>query len=205
MLKPRLALLTLSVISLSAVGCKTYVPAAFKQGHGLQDYPVLLIPFSELRSDLWYTESRRGDGLVRYLDRWIRENASHDLVVDETIIEKVRNWPTDRISRKNWRTLLADSDAEYVVVGDLKEVRLQSQKMIGLLDASGTARFRVIEAKTGKTIYLKDELTMTRGGRTEEIDVPIMSMGSDRAGGTRRVLALLAKGIGRELYGYYKE
>ena len=101
--------------------------------------------------------------------------------------------------------LLADSEADYVVVGDLKNIRLQSQKMIGLLDASGTVRFRVIEAKTGKTIYSKQDLSMSIGNREEEIDIPIMAMGSDQVAVSKRVLALLGKAVGRELYGYYKD
>lgn len=197
--------LTIGVFVLSAIGCETFVPATFNQGDGLQDATVLIVPFSELREDLWYTESRRGDALARYLDRWIRENASHDLVVDDTVIEKIRDWPSDRISRMNWRSLLADSEADYVVVGDLKNIRLQSQKMIGLLDASGTVRFRVIEAKTGKTIYSKQDLSMSIGNREEEIDIPIMAMGSDQVAVSKRVLALLGKAVGRELYGYYKD
>ncbi len=195
------------LVSLAA-GCSSPTPALFNRGDGLREKTVLIVPFSELTQNRWYGESGRGVFLAGALRGWVArewEAGFADSQDEDMIIDRVRDWPRETISSAEWRSLVRKTNVEYVVVGDLKSVRLKSTHRINLLDAEATVRYRVIDAVRGKEVFVQRNKSVTLGGRTDEIDIPILEMGSDEKKVEMRLLATTAKQIGKELYGYHRD
>ena len=208
-LRCRAALFTLGLIALTALGgCTvTFKRAVFNQGDGVRDASVLIVPFSELPQNRWYGESKRGNFVASALKSWVGKNHEQDFPdseVQESLIDKVYNWPEERISSKQWKALVAKSGIDYVVVGDLKKVQTNSEMRIGILDALAEARYRVIDARAGREIFTRT-VTVILGNDQGDIDVPILDMGSERKLVEKRLLTQLGAKLGKELYGYYTD
>ena len=186
-------------------GCSHWEEAKFNGGDGAEDKVVLLVPFSELRVNRWYTESEPGNLVVDRLEAWVRENTSEDLVDGEAILARIREWPTNRIEARDWRRLMEGVEADYVVVGDLSEVRLSDPQKVGIVDAAATVRYRVLDAKTGELVYRNRELTRGVGRRGGDFNLPTLDLHVDEKSIRRRLMALLGEAIGKEMYGYYQE
>jgi len=189
-----------------SAGCSHWEEAKFNGGEGAEDKLVLLVPLSELRHNRWYTESEPGGLVVLALERWVRENTSEELVAGEAVLARIRDWPTNRIEARDWRRLMVGVEADYVVVGDIKEIQLSSPKKVGIVDAFATVRYRVLDAKTGLVVHRNEDLTRRVGRRGGgDFAMPIPDMNVDKRSLRRRLARLLGEAIGQEMYGYYRE
>ncbi len=194
-------------VPLLAGGCKTYHPALFNRGAGLSESRVLVVPFSELRHSMWYNESPRGALIVSTLKRWVNANwaaSFPDSYDEKKIIDKVTDWPGERISSEDWKNLVADAAIDYVVVGDLSDLRMRNPREVNLLSPSATVRYRVIDTRRGREIF-KNDTKATVGGFRDELQIPTLDLGGDTAARERLLLISLGQKIGKELYGYYSD
>ena len=204
----RLLIFTLLGVALAGGGCKTYHPALFNRGVGVFGTTVLVVPFSELRHNMWYNESRRGDLVSRTLRFWVTQQHGAgfpDSYVAEQINREVTDWTAERISSDDWKELVTGFGIDYVVVGDLTKVELRNPRDINLLNPTATARYRVIDTVAGKEIF-KNETTVNIGNlRDDEFQIPALDMGADSARIEHDLLVRLSRKMGKELYGYYEE
>ena len=124
--------------------------------------------------------------------------------LEERIIDKVTDWVGERISSRDWQELVAGTRIDYVVVGDVTTVRMKNPREVNLLNPSATARYRVINTRTGTETF-KRETIANLGESDDELQVPAFDLGRD----TRRIehllLVKLGQKIGKELYGYYSD
>lgn len=204
----RLLSITLLLVALTSGGCKTYHPAKFNRGVGLFGSTTLVVPFSELRHNMWYNESVRGDLVAQSLKFWVTEHHDAgfpDSYVEEQILEEVMDWTEERISSRDWKQLVTGFGIDYVLVGDLTEVRLRNPREVNLLSPTATARYRVIDIAAGREIF--NNSTTVAGGslRDDDFQIPALDLGGDHAKIERELLGNLSKKIGKELYGYYEE
>ena len=204
----RLLTFTLLGVAFTVSGCKTYHPALFNRGVGVFGTTVLVVPFSELRHNMWYNESPRGALVSRTLKFWVTQHHGAgfpDSYVEEQINKEVMDWTGERISSDDWKELVTGFGIDYVVVGDLEKVELRNPRDINLLNPTATARYRVIDTTAGKEVF-KNETTVNVGNlRDDELQIPALDMGADTAKKEHDLLVSLSRKIGKELYGYYDE
>ena len=204
----RLITLTLLGVALTGAGCKTYQPALFNRGIGVFGATVLIVPFSELRHNMWYNESLRGARVSQTMKFWVTQQHGADFpdsYREEQIIEQVTDWAGESISSEDWKKLVTGYGIDYVVVGDLTKVELRNPRDINLLNPTATARYRVIDTTIGKEIF-KNETTVNVGNlRDDELQIPALDIGADSPRIVREVLISLGRKMAKELYGYYEE
>ena len=204
----RLLTLILLGVALSGAGCKTYHPALFNRGVGVFGTTVLVVPFSELRHNMWYNESPQGDVVSRTLKFWVTQQHGAgfpDAYVEDRINKEVTDWTGERISSDDWKELVTGYGIDYVVVGDLTKVELKSPRDINLLNPTATARYRVIDTVAGKEFFNNVTTVSTGNLRDDELQIPTLDMGADTARIKHDLLVRLSRKIGKELYGYYEE
>ena len=156
---------------------------------------------------MWYNESPRGALIVNTLKRWVNENWAPtflDSYDEEKIMAKVTDWPGEQISSEDWKNLVADSAIDYVVVGDLTDLRMRNPREVNLLSPSAAVRYRVIDTRRGREAF-KNDTTATVGGFRDELQIPTLDLGGDTAAKERLLLISMGQKIGKELYGYYSD
>ena len=204
----RLLSLTLLGVALATSGCKTYNPALFNRGVGVYGATVLIVPFSELRHNMWYNESTRGALVAKSLKFWVTQQHESDFpdsYVEEQIIDDVTDWTAERISSDDWKELVTGFGIDYVVVGDLTEVELRNPRDVNILNPTASARYRVIDTAAGREVFSNTTTVQVGNLHDEELMIPAIDMGADNAKQERELLVNLSKKIGKELYGYYEE
>jgi hypothetical protein len=202
------ARLTLFLLAILGTGCSELVPARFNNGEGLYEKNVLIVPFRERRRSRWYGESPQGTRVAEAIKNWARENWSADFPEgDETarVLLAVRDWTSsDEIPPREWKKLTASLGVEYVIAGDIRSIELRSPRTVGMLDASCTASYRVIDTSTGRVAFDEPERKVALGD-PHEIRVPTMELGGDDAAFENKLLIKLGEEIGKDLYGYYRD
>ncbi len=97
----RLLIFTLFGVALTGGGCKTYNPALFNRGVGVFGTTVLIVPFSQLKDEMWYNESWRGDLVSDTLKFWVTQHHGADFpdaYVEDKINREVKDWTGESIS-----------------------------------------------------------------------------------------------------------
>ena len=205
-MSPRLGVLVACLLALLP-GCSKFQKARFNRGIGVDGAAVLVIPFSEPKNHRWYTESERGIKVVEAFKWWVTDNAdpnfpSGSAVAD--VLKAVRDWDRDTITIEDWQRLTMGLDVKYVLVGEIENLTLTSPQRIGLLDPTVEASYRLINVETGKLAIERPHFTVELE-KSQDHEIPSLELGSDVVETESRLIVMLAKQIGQDLYGYYPE
>jgi hypothetical protein len=188
-------------------GCRTFQQAKFNHGEGLGTEPVLVVPFSEPKNHRWFGESDRGLLVAEAFKTWAGKHADADFPegdqVDEAL-RAVRDWKKEKILLDDWKLITADIGVKFVVCGQIDEVALTQRNMIGLLEPSVKATYRVIDVQRNKVVFQRPSFTVEYG-TTKEREPQIVDFGSDSASAEKRLITKLGQQIAKDLYGYYEE
>lgn len=195
----------LAIVPAFASCAGTYHRARFNPPDGLNGQETFVVPFRESRRSpsLWYGDSRRGSWVVNSLRNWALEYADSYFVAGEAarqVLAAIREWPKERITAEDWRTLVAGLGIRYVVAGDIRSVQLRDEKMIGLYSPRVEAYYEVIDAERGKTIF--DATPVVSFGQGDDPQVSFTHQMDQDSRIERRLLTSLGEQIGKDLYGY---
>lgn len=201
------ALIACLLASLPAAGCSKFQKARFNRGLGVDGASVLVIPFSEPKNHRWYTESERGIKVAEALKWWVTDNADPNFPSGSSVadvLKAVRDWDRDAITIEDWQRLTMGLEAKYVLVGEIENLALTSPQRIGMLDPRVEATYRLINVQTGKLAIERPRFTVELE-KSRQLEIPSLELGSDLPETERRLLLMLAKEIGQDLYGYYPD
>ena len=198
---------------LFGVSCESLQDANFNEGIGLREATVLVVPFSEPRNHRFYGESRKGSYLVDSLTVWAAENWSAQFSSGETAadtLERIRDWPKERIEDDDWLQLARGLDAQYLLHGQILETELASPDQIGLVAASIRATYTVVDLDRQKVVYQRKNKRVTFGdyGDLGPREIPQIDLGPMEGRGKKIEVLLvqkLAEEIAKDLYGYYRD
>jgi|RhiMethySRZTD1v2_1073278.scaffolds.fasta_scaffold24317_3 hypothetical protein len=200
---------SIAVISLVALapGCKTWIPAIFNHGEGVNGDKVLIVPFSEPKQGLWYGESPNGRTVAESIKVWIRSNADPNFPEGpevKRVLEHVMNTTEQHISADHWKKLTAGLGIKYVVYGEIEDMSLSRPDRIGTLDPTVQASYRVVDVEIARIVHEIEEFTVDFA-RGYDHDLPIIDLGADTTQARAKLLSKLGAQIGKDLYGYYRE
>jgi hypothetical protein len=187
--------------------CKTYHPARFNRGLGASGQEILVVPFRESGSKLWYNESARGRAVASAFKAWARENA--DAVIAEgegveRVIRQVMDW-TNRggIYGKDWQRLTRALGIKYVLEGDIKHLSTRDPGVIGYYSAKIRASYRVYNAQTGQISWEPPDNTIeVQFGRGDTSEIRITAQFDGEQDIEKLLLVRLGEQIAKDLYGY---
>jgi len=185
----------------------TFEYAKFNKGAGVGSDVVLVVPFSEPKQTRWYGESERGDFVVRAFKDWVRTNATPYLAEGrdaEGILRRVRDWNADRIDIEDWQKLTQAYGIRYVVAGEIEDLSLTNPNNIGIVDASLTVSYRVVDVEKGAIAWDREHhrVKLSHG---REIEAPTLQVGADMQLIESTLLRRLGEQIAKDLYGYYPD
>lgn len=204
-----LVLLSLALPAFSCVGCHHFEAPEFRRPDGANGKEVLVIPFGEPSRRRWYTESERGDRLVKSFKTWANANADDPRFAEgpsaERVIRVVRNeWVKESISGREWADLTRGLGIDYVLVGNVGKTELRQPEVIGLYRATMEIDIEVFDVVRGKRVF---EKSLTVRHTSDQGGGPL----ADLAGFENdkqvesRLISEAGKRIGQELYGYYPD
>lgn len=196
--------LSWSIVLLVFVGCETFREPKFNRPYGVRDGTVLVIPFREPARRLWYGESVRGEFLAGSFVAWARTNANPNFAEGRAVDDlqrTVRDWQGDEIRLEDWVRLTAPLGVKYVLAGEIEKLALSDPGVVGVLDASVTLSYKVLDVAAGKTAWERKNYVV-RLAKRREFDPPVLDLGSDRKEVEERLLARAGSEIGKDLYGY---
>jgi hypothetical protein len=173
------------------------------------DQRLLLVPFSDhsVKPYRGYGESTRGKSVVDCFRNWAESNADpqfSDPRDTEIVVKSLREWTKPKITPVDWRQLLAGTDADLVLIGDIIELQLQDPKTIGMLQGTIRGKYSLIKASSGRPVYESTEFTR-EFPKLNELDAPIREFGARPQDIERGLIRIFGEQIGKDLYGYYPE
>ena len=191
------------LLPLSMCGCfSSWHASPFNGGEGLEGQTVLLVPFRETLAgaDLWYGESRRGQTITKGVRVWAAgQEVDARFVTGERVEEAqkaIRNWAKPRLSDAEWARIGRNVGARFLVEGSIDRLQLKDPRSIGFFSA------RVLATEKGRVVHQRKGW---RGGRDRgnenqfKVDLEFDNPREIEL----RLLALTAKRLAEELYGYY--
>jgi hypothetical protein len=195
--------LAAGVLSLLA-GCHFQQPK-----YEVGDQRILMVPFSDhsVKPYKGYGESNRGKWVVDGFKNWAESNADpqfSDPRDTETVVKSLREWTKPKITAVDWRQLLAGTDADLILIGDIIELQLQDPKTIGMMKGTIRGKYVLIKASSGRPVYESTEFTREFPKLTE-LDAPITEFGAKPQDIERGLIRVFGEQIGKDLYGYYPE
>ena len=199
--------------TLFAVSCETTQDAGFNQGYGLRDAEVLVVPFAEPRNHRFYGESRKGAYLVDSLKAWAAGNWSAQFPGGEAVddvLERVRDWPKERIEDADWMRLVRGLNIHYLVHGQILATELSNPNQIAIVSASIRATYSVVDLQKEKVVYQRRNRRVSFGdyGDLGSRETPHIDLGPMEGRGKKIEVLLvqkLAEEIGKDLYGYIRD
>lgn len=197
------------LLPLAVCGCFPARQAArFNDGAGLEGAPVLLVPFRETASgvDLWYGESRHGLRVVRTIKMWAENEETVAIFVSgERAAEAqktILDWAKPRLSDSDWGSIGRSVGARFLVEGTIEAFQLKDPRSIGFFSPTAVVSYRVLDMENSKVAWQRKSWPVSREkDREGQFKV---EFGFDNPREIElRLLALIAKRVGEDLYGYY--
>lgn len=198
-------LLVATLLGLAAAGCSDFQKPLWDAS----DVRLLAIPFRDttVRRDDWYLHSARGRAVVQYFKNWVEENYYSLLEEPDDhieLLEKIDRWVDATISREDWAELTSDAEFDAVLVGEITEFRFQQPRDTNYYRPSAEFRYRVIQCRTGRTLYRSDERRVDTSPRGEDqIPISYMDFEERKPFLERSLLRAMGARLGKDLYGYY--
>ena len=188
-------------------GCHSPQQAKFNQGKGVGSELTLVVPFSEPRNHQWFGESERGLIVAEAFTIWAEKNADPNFPAGESVEEAfraIRDWKKEKILLDDWQKITAELGIKYILVGQIDDLTLTKPNVIGLLEPSVKASYRVIDVQRKKVVFQRSSFTVEYATPNErESQVP--DFGSDSGSAEKRLLTKLGQQIGKDLFGYQQE
>ena len=194
------------LLPLLLLGCSTYQQAKFNHGAGVGSEGILVVPFSEPKNHRRYGESNRGLIVSEAIKIWAGKNADPTFPEGDNVEEAlrlVRDWKKDKILLDDWHKLTIELGVKYVLVGQLDEVALTKPNVIGLLEPTVKASYKVIDVQRKKVVLQMPSFTVEYG-TTSEKEPQVVDFGSDSGSAEKRLLTKLGQQVAKDLYGYYE-
>lgn len=187
-------------------GCSTYQQAKFNHGDGVGSDAILVVPFSEPKNHRWYGESDRGLVVSEALKIWAGKNADPTFPEGDSVeeaLQLVRDWKKDKILLDDWHKLTIQLGIKYIIVGQLDDVALTKPNVIGLLEPTVKASYKVIDVQRKKVVFQRPSFTVEYG-TTSEKEPQIVGFGSDSGAAEKHLLTKLGQQVAKDLFGYYE-
>ena len=189
-------------------GCFSHWHAApFNEGSGLDGETVLLVPFREaaVNADLWYGESRRGRRIIEGLEIWAaNQDVDARFVSGERVVEAqkaIRDWTKPRLGDSDWGRIGKSVGARFLVEGVIEEFALKNPRSVGFYDAKAVISYRVLDTEKSKVVHRRKGWRVGRDRGSEgqfKVDFEFDNPRDIEL----RLLALIGRRLGEELYGY---
>lgn len=197
------------MLPVSLCGCfSSWHAAPFNEGVGLGGETVFLVPFREAapNADLWYGESRRGRRIVEGLEIWaVNREAGAVFVSGERVEEAqraIRDWPKPRLGDSDWGRIGKSVGARFLVEGVIEEFELKNPRSVGFFDAKAVISYRVLDTEKSKVVHQRKRWRVGRD-RGSEGQFKVDFEFDNPRDVELRLLALVGRRLGEELYGYY--
>ena len=197
------------LVPLSICGCfSSWHASPFNGGVGLEGETVLIVPFREALAgaDLWYGESRRGSTITKGIRMWAtNQEVDARFVTGERVEEAqktIRNWAKPRLSDADWARIGGNVGARFVVEGSVDKLQLKDPRSVGFFSALAVISYRVIDTDKARIVHQRKSWRVGRDRGNEgqfKVDLEFDNPREIEL----RLLALVAKRLGEELYGYY--
>ena len=203
MMKTRLFIA--SLLPLLVSGCSSSrVVSPFNGGAGVEGEAVLLVPFREGKN-FWYGESRRGLTIVRLIEKWAAHQETESIIVSGERVEdaqrQIRDWAKPRLGDSDWGRIGRSAGARFIVEGSIDKLQLKDPRSVGFFSAEATISYRVLDTQKSRTVHQRKGWLVGKDRGNEgqfRVDIEF----DDRQEIEMRLLILVARRLGEELYGY---
>ena len=197
------------LLPLSICGCfSSWHASPFNGGEGLEGQTVLIVPFREslAGADLWYGESRRGQTITKGIRMWAAgQDIDARFVTGERVEEAqktIRNWAKPRLSDAEWARIGRNVGARFLVEGSIEKLQLKDPRSIGFFSARAVISYRVLETEKGRVVHQRKGWRVgSERGNEDQFKVDLEFDNPQEI--ELRLLALTARRLAEELYGYY--
>jgi hypothetical protein len=178
-----------------------------KPKYEVGDQRILIVPFRDFAySQHGYGESLRGKGVVDAFRNWAEGNADPSFCEGrdaEGIVKALREWTKEKITAADWRNLATGTDADLILIGEIKELRLEDPSLIAMDKGRIRGKYTLINARTGRPEYESTEYVLEFPKQKTEMDLPMY--GAKKTTIERGLIRTFGEQIAKDLFGYYAE
>ena len=196
--------IALAVLLLSGAGCRYQKPK-----FDVDERVILIVPFRDFTAvnRTGYGESPLGQKIVDAFRTWSESNADpyfSDEADQDSVVKALREWTKSKITTTDWKQLCGGTDADLVLIGEIKEMELRDPKTIGMFKGTIKGKYTLIDARTGLPAYKSPDYSLEYPKGTE-LDSPIPDISAKPKDIERGLIREFGERIGKDLYGYYED